>query len=266
LTYNGTVSKKKRDAAKTLFNDDNSGHDLIIVQSAAGEAGISLHDTTGKHQRVTLNLGMPIRPVSSIQQEGRIYRVGQASDALFRYMNTGTDWERWTFAGKIADRAGTAENLALGNQARTIRQAFIDAFANADDYRPEAGEGTGGKAADRAVTHSMSEFEKAKTHYFAQQKVTGRRDQREGTDYYATPEPLGLKMVEWANVKSGEKILEPSAGHGAIARYFPEDTHRTLVEPSSSLASRASLNSPGARVVAERFENLDPAPTSSTPS
>jgi hypothetical protein len=62
LTYNGTVSKKKRDAAKALFNDDNSGHDLIIVQSAAGEAGISLHDTTGKHQRVLLNLGMPIRP------------------------------------------------------------------------------------------------------------------------------------------------------------------------------------------------------------
>jgi tRNA1(Val) A37 N6-methylase TrmN6 len=64
-------------------------------------------------------------------------------------------------------------------------------------------------------------------------------------------------MVEWANVKSGEKILEPSAGHGAIARYFPEDTHRTLVEPSSSLASRAALNSPGARVVVDRFENLD---------
>jgi hypothetical protein len=63
-------------------------------------------------------------------------------------------------------------------------------------------------------------------------------------------------MVEWANVKPGEKILEPSAGHGAIARYFPEDRHRTLVEPSSSLASRAAL-SPGARVVVDRFENLD---------
>lgn len=259
LVYNGTVSKKKRDQAKALFNDDNSGHDLIIVQSAAGEAGISLHDTTGKHQRVTLNLGMPIRPVSSIQQEGRIYRVGQASDAMFRYMNTGTDWERWTFAGKIADRAGTAENLALGNQARTIRQAFIDAFANADDYRPEAGEGTGGKEADRAVTHSMSEFEKAKTHYYAQAKNNAKRQNREGVDYYATPEPLGYKMVEWGNVKSGEKMLEPSAGHGAIARYFPEDTHRTLVEPSSSLASRASLNSTGARVVVDRFENLDTA-------
>jgi hypothetical protein len=257
MVYNGTVSNKIRNEAKRLFNDDDSGRDIIIVQSAAGEAGISLHDTTGKRQRVLLNLGMPIRPTSSIQQEGRIYRVGQASDAIFRYMNTGTDWERWTFAGKIADRAGTAENLALGDQARTIRQSFIDAFSNAGDYAPERGEGKGGKEADRAISHSVSEFDKAKTHYFANAKTSGRRDQREGVDYYATPEPVGLKMVEFAGVKSGEKMLEPSAGHGAIARYFPEDTARTLVEPSSSLASRAALNTPGARVVVDRFENLD---------
>lgn len=259
MVYNGTVPVKKRNAYKAMFNDDASGKDLIIVQSAAGEAGISLHDTTGKHQRVLLNLGMPIRPTTSIQQEGRIYRVGQASDALFRYMSTGTDWERWTFAGKIAERAGTAENLALGNLARTIRQSFVDAFSNADEYPPEPGEGKGGKETDRATSESVSEFTKAKTHYFANSKTTGKRSQREGVDYYATPEPIGLKMVEFANVKPGEKMLEPSAGHGAIARYFPEVTARTLVEPSSSLASRAALTSPGARVVVDRFENLDTA-------
>jgi hypothetical protein len=257
MVYNGTVSNKARNETKRLFNDDNSGRDIIIVQSAAGEAGISLHDTTGKKQRVLLNLGMPVRPTTSIQQEGRIYRVGQASDAIFRYMNTGTDWERWTFAGKIADRAGTAENLALGDQARTIRQSYVDAFDNAGDYAPEPGEGKGGKEADRATSHSVSEFDKAKTHYFANSKTSGKRDQREGTDYFATPEPIGLKMVEFADIKPGEKILEPSAGHGAISRYFPEDSARTLVEPSSSLASRAALTSPGARVVVDRFENLD---------
>lgn len=256
LIYNGTVSNKERNEAKRLFNDDRSDRDIIVVQSAAGEAGISLHDTTGKHQRVIVNLGMPVRPTTSIQQEGRIYRVGQASDAIFRYMNTGTSWERWTFAGKIAERAGTAENLALGDQARTIRQSFIDAFADADTNEPHAGEGKGGKAIDIAVSHSVSEFEKAKTHYFAQGKNNKRRDQREGADYFATPEPIGLKMVEFAGIKPGEKILEPSAGHGAIARYFPEDTARTMVEPSSELASRAALTSPGARVVVDRFENL----------
>lgn len=257
LVYNGTISNKVRNEAKRLFNDDNSGRNLIIVQSAAGEAGISLHDTTGKHQRALYNLGMPARPTTALQEEGRIYRVGQASDAIFRYLNTGTDWERWTFAGKIAQRSGTAENLAMGDQARTIRQSFVDAFSNSGEYEPEPGDGKGGKELDKATSHSISEFEKAKTHYFAQAKVRGRRDQREGADYYATPEPIGLKMVEFADIKPGEKVLEPSAGHGAISRYLPEDTMRTLVEPSSSLASRAALTSPGARVVVDRFENLD---------
>ena len=257
LVYNGTIPNKKREEAKRLFNEDGSGRDIIIVQSAAGEAGISLHDTTGRQQRVLLNLGMPVRPTTALQEEGRIYRVGQKSDAIFRYMNTGTGWERWTFAAKIAERSGTAENLAMGDQARAIKLSFIDAFNNADDFQPEPGEGRGGKAADRPASTGISEFERAKTHYFANQKLKGKRDQREGIDYFPTPEPLGLKMVEWANVKPGEKILEPSAGHGAIARYFPESTARTLVEPSNELASRAALTSPGARVVMSRFEDLD---------
>ena len=258
LIYNGTVSVKDRDAAKKLFNDDTSGRDLIIVQSAAGEFGISLHDTTGDHARILYNLGMPIRPTSSTQQEGRIRREGSVTDAMFRYLNTGTNWERWTFAGKIAERAGTAENLAMGEQARAIRQSFVEAFENADDYPVgHEGEGKGGKAADRSINNNVSEFERAKAHYFAGAKNTKSRGNREGIDYFATPEPLGFKMVEWANVKPGEKILEPSAGHGAISRYFPEDTARTIVEPSTELASKASLRTPGARVVVGRFEDLN---------
>lgn len=256
LPYNGKISKGKRAEAKRLFNADGSGHDLIIVQSAAGEAGISLHDTTGKHQRVTLNLGMPVRPVTAIQEEGRIYRVGQASDAIQRYMNTGTNWERWTFAGKIAERASTAENLAMGDEARTLKQSFVDAFQNADDYPPALGEGVGGKELDRSQAASLTPFERAKSYYYAQQKLRSKRDQREGVDYFPTPEPLGFKMVEWADIKTGDEVLEPSAGHGAIARFFPELAGRTLVEPSQELASRAALASPGANVLNERFEDL----------
>lgn len=255
MLYNGTVSVKTRQENKRLFNEDDNGKNLIIVQSAAGEAGISLHDVTSRHQRVLLNLGMPVRPTTSLQQEGRIYRVGQASNALFRYMSTGTNWEARGFTSRLAERAGTAENLALGNLARTIRQAFIDSFNVAEDYQPSDGEGVGGKALDRAVNETLSEFEKAKTHYWGTAAARGRRDQREGVDYFATPEPIGLKMVEFADIRPGDKVLEPSAGHGAIARYFPEDTDRTLIEPTSSLSSRAALNSPGAQVINDRFEN-----------
>jgi hypothetical protein len=257
LVYNGRVPGKKRTEAKRLFNIDGAeGRNLIIVQSAAGEAGISLHDTTGQHQRVLVNLGQPVRPTTAIQEEGRIYRVGQVTDAIFRYFNTGTTWERWTFAGKIAERAGTAENLALGNLARTLKQSFIDAFTESDVYEPEAGEGKGGKARDRANDRTMTPFERAKTFYWAQQKLKGKRDQRQGLDYFPTPEPIGQKMVEWADIRVGDKVLEPSAGHGAIARWFPEFADRTIIEPSAELATKAALASPGAKMLAQRFEDL----------
>lgn len=256
LIYNGTVANKLRTEAKRVFNDDGLGIDVILVQSAAGEAGISLHDTTGKQQRIILNLGMPTRPTTAIQQEGRIYRVGQKSDAIFKYMNTGTTWERQTFADKISERASTVENLALGNEARTLKQSFIDAFVNSDYYEPNEGEGKGGKEADKATGAQISPFEKAKSFYFGQQKNSKKRLEREGTDYYATPEPVGFKMVEFGGVKSGDKLLEPSAGHGAISRFFPEQNVRTLVEQSPDLASRASLSSNGAKVITGSFEHL----------
>lgn len=259
LFFNGLESRKDRRKAVHTFNLDGAGADVIVVQSDAGREGISLHDTTGEHQRVIVNLGMPARPVAATQIEGRIYRVGQRSDAIFRYFATGTNWERWAFAGKIAERSGTAENLALGLEARGLRQAFIDAFEDAQPRPPSPEEGKGGKSYDRALAKQgqLSPFEKAKTYYFAQQKKTSRDKAREGIDYFATPEPLGLKMVEWAGIRSGESVLEPSAGHGAIARNFPDDVRITMVEPSDELASRAALVKVGARMVRGRFEDLD---------
>lgn len=258
LFFNGTVPKKERRANADAFNDDDGNKDLIVVQSDAGREGVSLHDTTGKRQRVLINLGMPGKPVAAIQIEGRTYRTGQASDAIFRYLTTGTAWEASAFATKIAERASTAENLALGTDARGLKQSFVDAYTNADLAPASAQDGKGGKAYDRqmAAGAQLSGFTKAKTFYFAQQKNTKRRDQREGTDYFATPEPVGFKMAEWANIQQGDKVLEPSAGHGAIARFFPDRTDVTMVEPSYELSQRAALANGAARIVNERFEDL----------
>jgi hypothetical protein len=256
--YNGTVSKKQRSDALKAFNEKGSGIDLLVVQADAGSAGLSAHDTEGDTPRVLLNLGLPTKPTQAIQQEGRIYRDGQASDAMFRYMNTGTGWERSAFASTIAQRAGTAENLGMGNLARTLKESFITAYEESDTYPPgHEGEGTGGKAADRALRENVSDFERAKTHYFGQQKKSGRRDQREGTDYFATPEPIGLKLVEFIRPRANDRMLEPSAGHGAIARYLPETTTNTIIEPSNELLSRAQLRTPNAKPLQQRFEDLN---------
>ena len=84
LFYNGGQEfKKARPDAVPSFNDDNKNNHIIIVQQDAGNAGISLHDKTGKYPRVLINIAIPDRPAYAMQIEGRIYRVGNASNAVF---------------------------------------------------------------------------------------------------------------------------------------------------------------------------------------
>lgn len=256
MVYNGSVPAKERIKLVEQFNDDDSGKNLILVQSASAKEGVSFHDTTGKHQRVLINLGLPTQPTTAIQQEGRIYRVGQQSDALFRYLNTGTNWERWAFATTIANRASTAENLGAGEGARALKDAFINGFESSDDYPAGyEGEGKGGKEADKAATSTLTEFERAKSFYFGQQKRTSRNKSAEGTDYFATPEPVGMKMAEWADIRTGDHALEPSAGHGPIARWFRDDAIRTAIEPSGELSSRLAMVFDG-DIKRQNFEDL----------
>lgn len=260
---NGSVLKKDRAKNIEQFNDDDSGVNIIVCQQDAANAGISLHDTTGKHPRVLINIAMPERPSYAMQIEGRIYRVGNASNAVFRYLSTGTDIEKNMFASTIGGRAASVENLAVGNAARGLRESFRDLYQETMDGSwkrrlPGAeGEGTGGKELDYAATSALSDYDRAKSFYFAHQKRTSKTKAQEGNDYYATPEPVGYKMVEWLGLKPGEKALEPSAGHGAISRWFPENVERTIVEPSTQLMPLAQMNTPGAKAVQRRFEDFN---------
>lgn len=120
-------------------------------------------------------------------------------------------------------------------------------------------DGIGGKAYDEENIRitKLSPFERAKTHYWAKAKERAKRSERIGKDWYATPEPIGLKMVEWAGAHKGDDVLEPSAGDGAIGRYMPKDASVTFIEPSPELASRATMNNTNANVINGDFEKHD---------
>ena len=251
--FNGNVPTKQRLANLADFNTDGSGVDVLVVQADAGGAGISMHDVTKGHQRALINLGMPTKPTTTLQQEGRILRVGSMSDAIFRYFTIGTGWERTAFAQRIAERSGTVENLALGNDARDMMNAFIDAYMDASDFAPSAQDGKGGKAKD-SRTHTTTPFQRAVSHYFGRPRITGNRNQRDGIDFYPTAEPLAFKMVEWAGIRANERVLEPSAGDGAIVRYMPDDAALTFVEPSADLRSTAQLRAPKGDAKETTFE------------
>lgn len=263
VLYNGKVHKNDRAKNKDEFNDDNSKVKVILAQSDSGQAGLSLHDTTGKYPRALINLGLPTKPSEAIQQEGRIYRVGNKSNAIFRYLNTGTYMEQTAFATKLAERAGTVENIALGEMGRSLKQAYVEAFEESQEgdgwkkYLPGSKtEGTGGKANDYRQEQA-TDFDRAKAVYFGKQKKNSRTKSQEGHDYFATPEPVGYKMVQWLQSKPGQSLLEPSAGDGAIARWMPDNTYNTVVEPSRDLTPKLMRNVAGAKVVESTFENFD---------
>ena len=253
VTFNGNVSKKDRRAAVEEFNKSDSGKDIIVVQMEAGGAGISLHDVTGEKQRVMMNFGLPVRPTIAIQTEGRTYRIGQMSDAVIEYPVVHLNFEKYAFASKINERISTAENLAFGEQARNLKEAFKDGYKTPITDAPHTGQGTGGRDTDAAF-EEQDQFMVAKTLYYSRQKRTAKTKAREGTDYFATPEPIGLKMVEWLQAQPNMSCLEPSAGHGAIARWFSDKTKNKFIEPSYELRADMAINVEG-ELIGSTFED-----------
>ena len=100
----------------------------------------------------------------------------------------------------------------------------------------------------------MTEYDRARAFYFANQKKTSKNKAAEGVDYFATPEPVGLKMVEMADIRIGESALEPSAGHGAIARWMPSYAKVKAIEPSLELQSRLAMNVSADSIIGSTFE------------
>ena len=245
LFFSGLETTKEKNRAVDSFNDDESGKNIIVIQEASGKEGISLHDTTGKHQRVLISLALPQSPITALQTEGRIYRIGNRSNAIFEYPLLGLNSEIILFGQKFNGQIGTTENLALGSQARNLRESYARGVEESGDEVPIEEQGVGGKEADAAEREETAPFDRAVLDYYGNQKINGSRDSREGIDYYPTPEPLGFKMVEWGCLNDGETALEPSAGHGAIARYVPSANPLTAIEPSQSLFAKLQLKAGG---------------------
>lgn len=258
---NGNVSAKDKIKAIRDFNDDNGKIQIIMAQEDAGKEGISLHDTSEKNQRVLMSLSMPISSTTALQIEGRIYRIGQASDAIFEYPLLGLDLEVAHFGQNINKKVSTTENLALGELSRDLLRSYSEGVLfNSTTAEPNKEQGKGGKDYDKkSQKAAQSEFQRAKLVYETNQKIRGSRDNRKGIDFYPTPEPLGQKMIEWANVKEDESVLEPSAGNGAIAMWVPKNITLTAVEPSFDLFSKLSARASGSnrKIVQSTFEDFN---------
>lgn len=240
LEFNGTVPKKKRQENIKQFNSDISGKDLIIIQQKAGREGISIHDTTGNKPRVLINLGLPGEPTACIQIEGRIYRYGNASNAIYEYPIINTGFEAIAFGDKISKRSKTAENLAMGKKARDLEYAFLDGYKNAIKAEPNLSQGTGGKELDRKIFEA-DEYQRALVLY-------EKRKKREYFSYFninPIPEPLAFKIVEFLNIQKNEKFLEVNPKLGTLSQFISNFSTNHFIEPEYKFYSKMFLNTKG---------------------
>jgi predicted RNA methylase len=53
-------------------------------------------------------------------------------------------------------------------------------------------------------------------------------DKKKTYQFFETPEEVAMELINLAEILEGDDVLEPSAGHGAIAKYLPKGS--TLIE------------------------------------
>ena len=237
--YNGEKTNPEKDAAKAAFNDDNSKVKIICVTTRSGGAGLSLHDTTGKYPRVMIQTALPVSPIGFIQAEGRIFRWGNQSNAVFEYPRLGIDLEAYVFAMQFNAKAETVENLAHGFRGRGLKDSIMTGFWENSGNVPIDGQGIGGVEMDKRG-NTLKGMAKAKHDY----GVVQRKGVKEGDT--SIPEPIGFKMAEWAKAQAGDNALIPFAGRGSIARYVPKGVSTSALEDNVSLQSDLMVTSGGA--------------------
>ena len=232
--FNGSETEKNKFDAVASFNNDNSKVKVLVVQVQSGKEGISLHDSTGKYPRVQEGIFQPQSPIEFIQTEGRIFRVGNQSNAIFEYPMLGLDIELATFAARINGRSETTENLSLGSKGRGLRNSISRAALASRVIDASKTEGIGGKELDRRSTVEDNSYETAIKNY-AEWRLEPKPDNVNDVE---VPDPIGYMMSKWANIDNGETVLVPNAAKGSVARYTPARAKMTAIESRMSLFAR----------------------------
>jgi len=87
----------------------------------------------------------------------------------------------------------------------------------------------GGKWNRSKKAHVFESNEKANSVIEAQEKGEVI-DKKKTYQFFETPTEVVKQMIELADIKTGMRVLEPSAGHGAIADTIPKDVELVLIE------------------------------------
>ena len=89
-------------------------------------------------------------------------------------------------------------------------------------------ESIGGKWNKKAKGHV---FDHSPSEDLDEMILTGEwTDKKKEYQFFVTPKEIAIRMIELAQIKKGELLLEPSAGDGAILDFFPKNNPYVAIE------------------------------------
>jgi hypothetical protein len=223
--YTGAVSGGV--AAKNKADFLAKKKSVLIATMAKGGTGLSLHDTAGDSPRVQVGLNLPWVASQVDQVSGRIARYGLQSKATIEWLFAGNvPFERslaQRVGGRMRDMGALVKGLDL--QAASILTEF-----NLEDetFLPEEGQAAAipvekeGEGGEPTIPELLAMAEKL-------ERTRKKLDDTSGGAFF-TPYPLAVAMRAIGGVFAGDRILEPSAGHGALVRFLPSHVTVDMIE------------------------------------
>jgi hypothetical protein len=143
----------------------------------------------------------------------------------------------------ILDKCKIEGNILYLPEQQLDRKTYTDVNKCLDSI--------GGKWNKKAKGHV---FEEDPTELLENLMLIGEiTDIRKQFQYFPTPKEIALNMIEMADIKPGDILIEPSAGQGSISDYFPKDNPCLLIELNE--ANAKVLEDKGFIVIIDNFLN-----------
>lgn len=193
---------------------------LLIATMAKGGTGLSLHDTVGNQPTTQINLNFPWSSRQVVQVSGRVSRYGLASVARMD----------WIFASNIPFERTLSRRVGgrMRDHGATVLGLEIESVNKLEDWDFESGIDAQdiviAKGSPEAVTAAGDELDPNEDPYKLAEALEVQRGKASDTShgFFATPYPVAMLMTRIAAVRAGDRVLEPSAGHGALIRFVPD--------------------------------------------
>ncbi len=222
--YTGNVSLAK--ASSNLESWRQMKNRVLIATMAKGGTGLSLHDTVGGQPVAQVGLNLPWVASQVDQVAGRTARYGLQSPAHIE----------WIFASNIPQEVKVAQRVGgrmrdMGALVKGLEVTQGDILAGGDFDFQGARDVTQRERGKTAADY-LPETDEAKALYERAARMERTEEAAEDTraGFFQTPFRLAAAMTRIAGVTPNDKVLEPSAGHGRLLTFLPNQENVTAFE------------------------------------